>query len=161
MSRALALVVASSTLAAHGAPLCAEEGLWGTARCLTVETSSLGIDAAKYVFTTAASPYFSFVQVPMVQVMEQAASLYWKLTQKFNFFGKSEKDGKASKTVKFNQASQKHNSLDSLKEAAERHRTAFVASFPKHAAVLPAGDSAGLWQLVLTLLSPLRLCGTP
>jgi phosphatidylserine/phosphatidylglycerophosphate/cardiolipin synthase-like enzyme len=128
-----------NAMVAHGAPLCQEEGLWGTALCLAVKTISLGMDLVAYTFTSALPSQWAAIAsawLAKASIAHELVSLKLQATRDL--------------------ASRHLNGMHSdmfvyLSDAAESHRAAFVKAFPKHADLLPAGDGAGFFATLAFL----------
>lgn len=142
------LLSACAVSMAKGIPLCKEEGLWGTAWCLAAETAWLGHDTAAYFLVTMLPPKWqSFWElVPSLKLppifMALQSSLSRRLTPIFTA-------ARSSLTSKISQSTiWRSMSSHTSKAVVEKHRAGFVASYPKHAALMQAGDVIGLLAVV-------------
>lgn len=152
MPRVCLLLAASVILAAQAAPLCKDEGFWGTSWCLVVKTGSLGRDAVTYaVVNSLPLPWLAFLE-----------SLQWpalaKLQSKVATPLLAEMQRRLPTTVWTPTIPVRLTAFaNAFRAATEKHRSAFVSSFPRHAAILEAGDSAGLVTVCVWLALALAL----
>lgn len=133
--------------AAEGAPLCRDEGLWGTAWCLVARTASLGYDAGAYALTKCIPlqwlAFFESVRLPgqvAGAMCVTPTSLRQSCTVSLTPVLAEVQRRLPTKIWTSTISVCPPGFLLDLQAAAEKHRAAFVASFPKHAAILQTGD---------------------
>lgn len=163
MGRVLASLALASALAAEGKPLCADEGLWGTAWCLVVETGTLGRDATEFAFKSALPrqvlPHFKSVPVQLKSALPRQVLLNFESVRLTPLAAKLAELQRRLTTKCWSASSsiRRASLLQRIRAAAEKHRTSFVAAFPKHASLLPKGDIAGIVAVLIWLVSVLFL----
>lgn len=124
------------------APLCEQEGLWGTAWCLSATTLALARDGASFT-AKAATPLSVWNTTSAI-----IASLPHFETRGFLV----EKLGDGSVAL---------ITVARLAPTAEAFRKNFTLAFPSHASLLPEGDLAGLLAMLSWISACLALaCGS-
>jgi len=159
MYPALVLAYASSILVAHGAPLCRDEGLWGTAWCLAVKTGSLGRDTVSYglaIATMLQSRFFKLARVP--QLHDKVANVWGRMKLWRVGISVQPTDFAQGLNESLGAGCRHRGACLTVTSAAERHRAAFVKKFPEHAALLPARDmteigAVSVWIVLAALLT--------